>query len=39
MKLSHLELAADDCAKLQEIVAIGSDWRARHLAQALLYLF
>ena len=37
MKLSHLELSADDRAKLQEVVAKGSDWRARHLAQTLLY--
>ena len=37
MKLSPLELSADDRAKLQEVVAKGSDWRARHRAQALLY--
>jgi len=29
MKLSHLELSAEDRAKLQEIVAKGCDWRAR----------
>jgi len=37
MKLSDLELSADDRAKLQEVVAKGSDWRARHRAQTLLY--
>ena len=37
MKLSDLELAPDDRAKLQEVVAKGSDWRARHRAQTLLY--
>ena len=37
MKLSPLELSADDRAKLQEVVAKGSDWRARHRAQTLLY--
>jgi transposase len=37
MKLSPLELSAVDCAKLQEVVAKGSDWRARHRAQTLLY--
>jgi hypothetical protein len=35
MKLSDLELAPDDRAKLQEVVAKGSDWRARHRAQTL----
>jgi transposase len=37
MKLSHLELSADDRAKLQEVVAKGRDWQARHRAQPLLY--
>jgi len=37
MKLSPLELSADDRAKLQEVVAKRSDWRARHRAQTLLY--
>ena len=37
MKLSPLELSADDRAKQQEVVAKGSDWRARHRAQTLLY--
>ena len=37
MKLRHLELSAVDRAKLQEVVAKGSDWRARHRAQTLLY--
>ena len=37
MKLSDLELAASDRVKLQEVVAKGSDWRARHRAQTLLY--
>jgi transposase len=37
MKLSDLELSASDRAKLQEVVAKGSDWRARHRAQTLLY--
>ena len=37
MKLSHLELSASDRAKLQEVVAKGSDWQARHRAQTLLY--
>ncbi len=37
MKLSPFELSADDRAKLQEIVAKGSDWRARSRAQTLLY--
>ncbi len=37
MKLSHLELSADDRAKLQEVVAKGRDWQARHRAQTLLY--
>jgi len=37
MKLSPLELSASDRAKLQEVVAKGSDWRARHRAQTLLY--
>ncbi len=37
MKLSHLELSADERTKLQEIVAKESDWRARQRAQTLLY--
>ncbi len=37
MKLRHLELSAVNRAKLQEVVAKGSDWRARHPAQTLLY--
>ena len=37
MKLSHLELSAEDRAKLQKIVAKGIDWRARQRAQTLLY--
>ncbi len=37
MKLSQLELSADDRAKMLEIVAKGSDWRLRHRAQTLLY--
>ena len=37
MKLSDLKLAANDRVKLQEVVAKGSDWRARHRAQTLLY--
>jgi len=37
MKLSHLELSVGDRAKLQEVVAKGSDRRARHRAQTLLY--
>jgi transposase len=37
MKLSHLELSPDDRAKLQEVVAKGRDWQARHRAQTLLY--
>ena len=37
MKLSHLELSADDRAKLQEVVAKGRDWQARQRAQTLLY--
>ena len=37
MKLSHLELSVDERAKLQEIVAKRSDWRARQRAQTLLY--
>ena len=37
MKLSDMELSADDRAKLQKVVAKGSDWRARHRAQTLLY--
>ena len=37
MKLSDLELSASDRVKLQEVVAKGSDWRARHRAQTLLY--
>jgi transposase len=37
MKLSDLELSADDREKLQKVVAKGSDWRARHRAQTLLY--
>jgi len=37
MKLSRLELSAEDRAKLQEVVAKGKDWRARHRAQTLLY--
>jgi len=32
-----LNLSADERAKLQEIVAKGSDWRARQRAQTLLY--
>lgn len=37
MKLSDLELSTSDRVKLQEVVAKGSDWRARHRAQTLLY--
>jgi len=37
MKLSRLELSADDRAKLQELVAKGSNWRACQRAQTLLY--
>jgi transposase len=37
MKLSRLELSADERAKLQEVVAKGSNWRARQRAQTLLY--
>jgi hypothetical protein len=36
MKLSDLELSACNRAKLQEVVANRSDWRARHRAQTLL---
>ena len=39
MKLSDLELAASDREKLQEVVAKGSDWRARHRAQKGLTLY
>ena len=37
MKLSPLELSASDRAKLQEVVAKGRNWQARHRAQTLLY--
>jgi len=37
MKLSRLELSADERAKLQEVVAKGSNWRVRQRAQTLLY--
>ena len=37
MKLSQLALSEDERAKLHEVVAKGSDWRARQLAQTLLY--
>jgi transposase len=37
MKLSHLELSADDRAKLQEVVTKGRDWQARYRPQTLLY--
>jgi len=39
MNRSHLKLplSADERAKLQAIVAKGSDWRARQRAQTLLY--
>ena len=37
MKLSHLELSTADRTKLQEVVAKGKDWQARHRAQTLLY--
>jgi hypothetical protein len=37
MKLSYLELAAEECTTLQEIVAKGSDWGAWQRAQTPLY--
>jgi hypothetical protein len=37
MKLSHLELSADDSARQQEVIAKGRDWQVRHRAQTLLY--
>ena len=37
MTLSNLELSREDRAKLLDIVAKGSDWRARDRAQTLLY--
>jgi len=37
MTLSNLELSTEDRAKLLDIVAKESDWRARHRAQTLLY--
>ena len=37
MKLSPLELSASDREKLQEVVAKGRNWQARHRAQTLLY--
>jgi transposase len=37
MKLSRLELSVHERAKLQEVVAKGSNWRACQRAQTLLY--
>ena len=37
MTLSNLELSTEEREKLLNIVAKGSDWRARHRAQTLLY--